>query len=53
MFVISTVELCYYAVLGVHGSDPQYIQVEGYNVVLPLPHHVREWPVSAVNRLIL
>ena len=47
-----TVETRYNAVLGVHRSDPRYIRVDGYNAVyVPLPAH--EWPVSAVDRLIL
>ena len=47
-----TVETRYNAVLGVHRSDPRYIRVDGYNAVyVPPPAH--EWPVSAVDRLIL
>ena len=49
----NTVELRYNAVLGVHGSNLRYIRVERYNAVSPPPHPIREWPVSAVDRLIL
>ena len=43
------------AVLGVHRSEPRYIRVDGYNsVCVPTPTHAaHEWPVSAVDRLIL
>ena len=48
----NTVETRYNAVLGVQRSDPRYIRVDGYNAVyVPPPAH--EWPVSAVDRLIL
>ena len=43
----NTVQLCYNAVLGVHGSDQQYIRVEGYNAVSP------PQPTPSVNGLYL
>ena len=48
----STLETRYNAVLGVHRSDPRYIRVDGYNAVYVSPP-AHEWPVSAVDRLIL
>ena len=42
---LNTVEFRYNAVLQVHGSDPRYILVEGYNAVFsfpsPSPPHLR------------
>ena len=53
LFFISlyTVETRYNAVLGVHRSDPRYIQVDGYNTVSPHADH--KWPVSAFGHLVL
>ena len=42
--MFNSVELHYNAVPGVHGSDPQYIQVFAV--------FTHEWPVSTVDRLI-